>query len=315
MRPKVSVIIPTYNRKGLLPKTIQSVFAQSFTDYEIIVIDDGSIDSTHESIVDLIEAEKIRYAYQTNKGESAARNHGMALASGEYLLFLDSDDLLLPHTLEKQVACLDSEPNVGLVHGAYTKFSDDVPDLGLRETSSYSGQMYPRILLEWDILMAVPTVMVRASLMTKVGGFDESMRQAADLDMWRRLSRHTSFNALPDVLARIRVHEGNISADKTRAGAVFQKYVDKAFSEDPTLGFVFKRRVLASMLANVGNTMVGECRADSVMSARDYLLRSLKAWPFQTRAILGLAGSFLSHRLRCRIASYWRSAKYRRGAA
>lgn len=315
MRPKVSVIIPTFNRRALLPETIQSVFAQSLTNYEIIVIDDGSIDSTHESIVDLIEAGKIRYAYQTNKGESAARNHGMALACGEYLLFLDSDDLLLPDTLEKQVACLDSQPNVGLVHGAYTKFSEDVPDLGLRETSCYSGHMYPKILLQWDILMAVPTVMVRASIMRKVGGFDESMRQAADLDMWRRLSRHTIFCALPDVLARIRVHEGNISADKTRAGIVFQKYVDKAFSEDPTLGFVFKRRVLAGMLANVGNTMVGECRADSLMSARGYLLRSVRAWPFQIRAILGLAGSFLSHSLRCRIALCWRSIKYRQGAS
>lgn len=315
MRPKVSVIIPTFNRKTLLREAIQSVFAQSLTDYEIIVIDDGSIDSTHESIVDLIEAGKIRYAYQTNKGESAARNHGMALAFGEYLLFLDSDDLLLPHTLEKQVTYLDSEPKVGLVHGAYTKFSEDVPDLGLRETSRYSGEMYPQILLEWDTLMAVPTVMVRASLMRKVGGFDESMRQAADLDMWRRLSRYTSFRALPDVLARIRVHEGNISADKTRAGVVFQKYVDKAFSEDPTLGFTFKRRVLASMLANVGNTMVGECRADSLTSARSYLLRSLMAWPFQTRSILGLAGSFLSHRLRYRMAVYWRSIKYRQGAS
>lgn len=312
-KPAVSVIVPTYNRAALLPATIDSVFAQTFTGHEIIVVDDGSTDTTRESLESLIRAGRIRYVYQPNRGESAARNQGIRLAAGDYLLFLDSDDLLLPDALEKQVTCLDAHPEVGLVHGGYVKFDNAGNDLGYRNTTRFSGWIYPRILLEWEILMAVPTVMVRAALLRETGGFDESMRQAADLDMWRRLARRTRFQALPDVLARIRSHQGSVSADKSRAASMFETYLSRAFADDPALGPLFRRRSLAGMYANVGTTLLGDGSPAQMPLVRHWCVRSLRAWPFQTRAALGLAGSMFSWELRRRLVTRWRQLRYPRG--
>jgi glycosyltransferase involved in cell wall biosynthesis len=312
-KPAVSVIIPTFNRATLLPAAIGSVLAQSYKDYEIIIVDDGSQDATREALEDLIQAGRICYVYQENRGESAARNRGTQLAAGEYLLYLDSDDLLLPDTLARQVACLDARPEVGLVHGGYVKFDNAGNDLGYRDTTRFSGRLYPRILLEWGILMAVPTVMVRAALITEVGGFDESLRQAADLDMWRRLARRTRFEVLPGPLARIRVHDHGVSADKSRAGPMFEIYLRKAFREDAALGPLFRRRSLAGMYTNVGLTLLGEASAANMRLVRRYCLRALQCWPFRIRPWLGLAGSLFGAGFRRRLAARWRQYCYPRG--
>jgi hypothetical protein len=201
------------------------------------------------------------------------------------------------------------------VHGGYVKFDNAGTDLGYRDTSRFSGRLYPRILLEWGILMAVPTVMVRSALISEVGGFDESLRQAADLDMWRRLARRTRFEVLPGPLARIRVHDHGVSADKSRAGPMFEIYLRKAFGEDPALGLVFRRRSLAGMYTNVGLTLLGEASAVHMHLVRRYCLRALLAWPFRIRPWLGLTGSLLGPGFRRHLAARWRHYCYPRGAA
>src|SRR4030042_4827818 len=103
--PKVSVIIPTYNRGNLVLESIQSVFAQTFSDYEIIVIDDGSTDNTREVLHPYLS--KLTYIYEKNSGQSFARNIGILASKGEYIAFLDSDDLWEPEKLETQVKLLD----------------------------------------------------------------------------------------------------------------------------------------------------------------------------------------------------------------
>ena len=122
--PRVSVIIPTYNRAGYLCESIESVLTQTYTDYEIIVVDDGSTDDTEEVLQLWIADGTIHYVWQENRGESAARNHGIELAIGEYIAFLDSDDLFMPTKLEEQVAYLDNHPEVGMAHSCYSKFGE-----------------------------------------------------------------------------------------------------------------------------------------------------------------------------------------------
>ena len=122
--PTVSVIIPAYNRADLIGETLESVFAQTYRDYEIIVVDDGSTDNTKEVLASLAAAGKLRYTYQENAGLPAARNTGIRLAVGKYVAFLDSDDLFAPDKLEKQVAVFEANLDAMLVHSGFSKYYD-----------------------------------------------------------------------------------------------------------------------------------------------------------------------------------------------
>ena len=118
MQPKISIIIPTFNCGDFIYRTIESVFAQTYKNYEIIIVDDGSTDSTKDKI-DLISKKgiPINYIYQANAGPAAARNTGIRNAAGEYITFLDADDFWIPEKLELQVDVLERESDIGLVYG------------------------------------------------------------------------------------------------------------------------------------------------------------------------------------------------------
>lgn len=116
--PRVSVIIPCYNTARYVKETIESVLNQTRQDFEIIVVDDGSTDDSH-NVIASINDQRIRYHYQPNQGLAAARNTGLALATGEFVAFLDADDFFLPEKLARQIAALDSQPEVGLVAGGH----------------------------------------------------------------------------------------------------------------------------------------------------------------------------------------------------
>ena len=172
--PRVSVVIPTYNRSDYILEAVESILTQTYRDFEIIIVDDGSTDDTRDVLAGQIEAGTIRYIYQENRSKSAARNHGIRLAKGEYIAFLDSDDLFTPTKLAKQVAFLDEHPDIGFVHSWYSKFDDAGNHLGTRDTSRYTGWVYPEILLSWSVLMAVPCMMMRKDVLEAVNGFDEN---------------------------------------------------------------------------------------------------------------------------------------------
>ena len=135
--PKVSVVIPTYNRQRLVQDTIDSVLRQTFGDLELIVIDDGSTDDTRRVLQDRYGT-RIRYVYQENQGESAARNHGIALAGGEYVAFVDSDDLWHPQKLERQVEVFEADPGIGL--GSTQAYWINYQGLRLRKTPDGQGR-------------------------------------------------------------------------------------------------------------------------------------------------------------------------------
>ena len=179
--PTVSVIIPTYNRADYLIEAVESVFSQTFDDYEIIIVDDGSTDNTRECLEPLIAENKVRYFYQDDRSKSAARNMGIKLASGKYIAFLDSDDIFLPTKLEKQVLFLDQNTEVGFVHSWFSKFDDAGNHLGTRDTSKYTGWVYPEILLSWSVLMALPCMMVRPEVLEEVSGFDIAQKWGEDV--------------------------------------------------------------------------------------------------------------------------------------
>lgn len=311
---KVSIIIPTYNRADLILQTIQSVLTQTFTDYEIIVIDDGSTDNTAEVLRDFIESGKILYIRQENSGESAARNHGLRLAHGEYIAFLDSDDLWLPQKLEAQVSCLDAHPEAGLVQSSFTKFDGSTgKDLGVRNTTWFSGWIYPEILMHWSDLMAVDAVLIPVKVLKHIGGFGENLSNGEDIDLWRRISRHYPFTAMPEVLTKVRVHSNSTSANKAEASKAFHIYLEKAFAEDSSLSIGFRKRALANMYAYMAYNQIGSASTrNQIQSIRRDSWTALIYFPFEWKAYLSLLLSLLPFGLRQFMYGIWGGVRYKK---
>lgn len=312
--PRISIIIPAYNRAQYILETLESIFSQTYTDYEVIIIDDGSTDDTRTILQPVIAERKIRYAYQDNQGVSAARNHGIRLAVGELIAFLDSDDLIHPEKLALQSAYLDEHPDVALVHSPFSRFDAQGKDLGFRGTSHLSGRVYPQILLDWSVLIPPSVVMVRADALREAGDFDESMAWAEDIDVWRRIARKHPFGVVPETLTRMRIHGDNASGAKIcpEAFAAFERYLQKAFQEDSGLSAGFRRRALASLYANAGHNLLSEGTAEHMPLVRQYSLKAIRQWPLQWSAYLGFAGSFIGLGLRDRLLSLWRTFRYNR---
>lgn len=184
-RPLVSVIIPTYNRAAWLVAAVESVLAQSYSNFELLVIDDGSIDNTREVVTRY--AEKVRYIYQSNRGPAAARNRGLQEAHGDYIAFLDSDDRWLKHKLREQVALVTSDPSLKIC------YTDEIWIRHGRRVNQkkihrkYSGWIYQRCLPL--CIISPSSVMIQREVLAMVGGFDESFPVCEDYELWLRISR------------------------------------------------------------------------------------------------------------------------------
>jgi glycosyltransferase involved in cell wall biosynthesis len=210
--PRVSVIIPTYNRARFLGEAAASVLAQTYRDYEVIIIDDGSTDNTPEVVSQFPPV--VKYFRQENRGVSAARNRGIEMTSGEFLAFLDSDDILIEDALQKNVLFLDQHPEAGFCYGQVYKIDEDGRLLRLKSRRGArntcvrdSREQIARLLFRGDI--AVDTVMVRRSCFQEVGLFNTNLRVGEDIDMWLRISKRYSVGYLAEPLGKVRIHPEN----------------------------------------------------------------------------------------------------------
>lgn len=304
--PEVTVIIPTYNRAILIRESLTSVFAQTHRNFEIIVVDDGSTDDTAVVLRPLAERGLIRYIYQQNRGESAARNNGIVEAKGRYIAFLDSDDLFEPGKLEVQVKYLQDHPEFGLVHSGFIKFDNAGNDLGYRNSSWFSGRVYPKILLYWTNLMAVDTVLVPKNVFDIVGMFDESLHIGPDLDMWRRIARKYPFGFINKSLARVRVHDGNMSGDKMRGTEGLIKYLEKAFEDDPGLSRQFRKRAFSRMFSTMAYNLLSENGDEALQTARLNARRAISNDPMNLHGYLALLSTLFGYNLRQVLIHRWR---------
>ncbi len=201
--PSVSVIIPTYQLAHLVGQTIDSVLAQTHTDYEIIVVNDGSTDNTKEVLASY--GDRITVIHQENQGVAAARNTGIMAARGKYIALLDHDDLWLPNKLEKQVAYLESHPNIGLVYSDTLYFNEN----GLLPGTHAERYPVPPILQSWTLFVrnVIPTcsvVVVRRECLDDVGLFDETMPPCDDYDLWLRVIEKWHIHFLDEALVHYR---------------------------------------------------------------------------------------------------------------
>ena len=230
--PQVSVIIPTYNGELYISQAVDSVLAQSCDDYEIIVVDDGSTDNTVAALQPY--RDRITYLYQANRKLPAARNAGIRATRGEYLAFLDSDDLFLPHKLAAQARCLDERPDVGLVASGH-QYIDEAGRL-LQESRPWIGR--PTITLEsilYGGLAPVHAVLLRRDWFERVGGFDEQFAYCEDMDLWYRLAlAGCPMEWVPAVVCQYRVHAHNMSRSPETHFSYLRRALGKAFA-DPRL--------------------------------------------------------------------------------
>ncbi|MFA5242690.1 MAG: glycosyltransferase [Sulfuricella sp.] len=215
---RVSVVIPAYNSARFLRETIESVRQQTAPVHEIIVVDDGSTDETEQVIHSL--GEGLVYIRQANAGVSAARNRGIAQATGEIIAFLDADDLWLPQKVENQVRVFLGNPDVALVATDRTDIDAQGGLLldslfkkqGLYEFfSELRGNPVPLALSRLVQVNFIPTssVMVRKSALAQVGVFDTAIRYGEDLELWARVAAQYPIACLPEVLIRYRQHGSN----------------------------------------------------------------------------------------------------------
>jgi len=213
--PKVSVIIPSYNTAQYIGETLDSVFAQTFDDFEVIVVNDGSPDTGELERVLGPYRDSIVYVTKKNGGLSSARNAGIRVARGQYVALLDSDDVWEPDYLAAQVAALDADPSAAVSYANAVIFGD-----GLDEGMNYMSVFRPEgevtvqriVAMKCNVLVSA---LVRRAALDRVGVFDEGLRTNEDFDLWLRIAREHRLANLPEPLLVYREVPGSIS--RTRA--------------------------------------------------------------------------------------------------
>ena len=241
--PKISVIIPVYNGEKYIEEAIESILAQTYKNVELIVINDGSTDKSFEKIKPYLTLQHIRYIEQKNKGTAAARNAGIRNSSGEYIAFLDHDDLWLPYKLEHQVEYMRENPEIGLVHGKFAFIDKSGKSLQKkRKFIGISGMCFQDLFLLNRI--GLVTVLIRRECIQKAGYFDEEIKFCEDYAMWLRISRYFPVGYIDRELSLRRIHESNKSHNSIQQKTDTLKILKKMLQEFPdTWRIVGKQRV------------------------------------------------------------------------
>jgi glycosyltransferase involved in cell wall biosynthesis len=275
--PLVSIIIPMYNSAHTISDTIHSVMAQTYDNYEIILVDDGSTDTTKEVIRHYDDA--VTYVYQVNGGPSSARNTGIKRAKGDLIAFLDADDVWVPHKLSKQVEMFADNPQLGLCASACNNCNSDLEIEELHDICPTSSQRIWKEMLVQN-LFATPTVVVRRECFDKAGLFNESFGFAEDWDMWLRIvSCHTAaYSNEPLCLCR-RLDNGltkTVSPKKMQDWETIIKLHKSRFNGlyAKTIGYY---KAMSWYYFNCAYYYQSNARQKC---ANTYLLKSLLIWPF-----------------------------------
>ena len=232
----ISIIIPIYNGDRFLSETIDSVLSQTYKNFEIIIVDDGSTDNTYQVLSHYIERfdPRVQYSYQKNQGVATARNKGFALARGQYIAFLDQDDVYLPQKLEKQVAIFVRYPEIGIVHSGWRR---------VNEYGHYIAEVTPWTRIpelgvhEWLLWMPVlfSAMLFRREWLERAGPLNTSLEQACDVDLVQRLLLMDCSSVwLREVTVCYRQHDRNESL-KTKLQAKESWTVRDDFFSQPDL--------------------------------------------------------------------------------
>lgn len=240
--PKVTVVIPAYNAMRYLPETMETVLNQTYTDFEVLVINDGSTDDTPKWVDELSKKEpKVRMVSQANQGLAGARSAGVIHARGEYIAYIDADDLWESTKLAKQVQCLEENPEVALVY-TWTALADERGNpTGRVVASDAEGYVWEK-LTEMNFVCCGSTPMIRRSCFDEVGLFALDVSPSDDWDMWLRLAAKYPFKVIKEPLIYYRQHSNNSSRKCQHILETHRIVIERNFTSVPTEKLHFRNR-------------------------------------------------------------------------
>lgn len=225
----VTIVIPCYNYGKFLQDAVGSVLAQSYSHWECLIVDDGSTDNTRQIAESLCAADRrVSYHYKTNGGLSSARNFGIGLAKGDYLCFLDTDDLLDPKKLESQLACFNEDPKIDIVYGSYRFFETNAPKVLYTSKNKEKTEEHPGFsgsgkellpILVRNNITVVSAPLLKRQVVERVGVFDETYRSYEDWHFWLRCAMkncYFRFCEQPAVCTYIRFGHESMMSNKQK---------------------------------------------------------------------------------------------------
>jgi glycosyltransferase involved in cell wall biosynthesis len=283
--PKVSIILPTYNRAYLIGRAIQSILNQTYQDFEIIIIDDGSKDDTEKIIRGFKEKDnRIKYiSFDANKGAAAARNAGIKMSKGEYITFQDSDDEWVIDKLEKQMKVIETSSENIVVYCGFWRIDGDekiyIPDINILNRE---GNINKELLK--GNFVGTPSILLPKKNLEKVGMFDENLSRLQDWDLAIRLSKYYNFKLIDEPLYISYVLSDSISANYEALIIAMQiilaKYQDEIYKDHKIIkAWSIKFNSIAKYLLN----------NNDIKKAKQLYWRAIKLYPFWRGNYIDLA--------------------------
>jgi glycosyltransferase involved in cell wall biosynthesis len=208
-RPLVSVVIATYNMARYLPLAVRSALDQTYGNIEVLVVDDGSTDDTQNVMEPFLDDSRVKYYTQENKGQAAAKNHGVRESRGDYIAFLDADDMWVPDKLELQMPLFVRSQAVGVVYSAFTNMDETGKLLEKPPCKLYRGRVTGPLLI--FNFVGFGTSVVKRECFERLGLFNENLRMGIDYELWLRFSTHYEFDYIDRPLLYYREWPGQIS--------------------------------------------------------------------------------------------------------
>jgi glycosyltransferase involved in cell wall biosynthesis len=230
-KPKVTVAIPAYNAMEYLPETLKSVLNQTYRDFEVIIVNDGSTDKIEEWFAS-IDDRRVKLISQVNRGLAGARNTAIEHATGDYIALLDADDLWETTKLAKQIDLFEDNPEVGLIYTWASLIDETGKSIGKTIKTNLEGDVWEQLLTRNSIRPS--SVVIRRDCFEKVGRFDENLRSyIEDWDMWLRLAPHYSFRVVKKPLMFYRERNSSVSKNLEAMKQSIEIVIKKAFADAP----------------------------------------------------------------------------------
>lgn len=288
--PTVDIITPAYNAARFLPVAIDSVIAQTFQDWRILLIDDGSTDDTEAVVAPYLDrlGPKLLYIKQPNAGLPAARNAAIRASTAEFLALLDADDIWLPSRLEESLKSFQSDPEIGMSYGFVSRVDQNgtVIDTFTNAQKHGQGWIAPYIYMRM-VDLPCPTIMFRRQCIDQVGFFDETLRATEDRDLWLRLALKYKVALAPHLIAHYRVSAASMTTDPYRMLSAQLRFIEKHYGS-PGCGWMARRVALARIYKQLAEALEARRqRWGALKSAmRALLLNPLDARNARTAASL-----------------------------
>jgi len=289
--PLVSTIVPAFNAERYLGLAIDSILDQTYSNIEVLVVDNASTDTTAQVIKGY--GDKVRYLREDTKGPAAARNRGLQESKGEYIAFLDSDDLWLPDKTERQVRFLTEHPEYGIVYSQYEYIDEngELYDNKWGRVCTQTGWVFED-LLRHELQIGIGTMMIRRSSLEEAGNFNEKLITAEDTDLFIRLAKYSQFGHIAGPVARYRSHKESLTKQQGVPRGTFksldylvERYPELHPSKNSVMSYAYAVRHFARGRGAFHKGDYQETRRQTLKAIK-YRPLWLSVWPY-------LLGSFV----------------------